>query len=90
MVDKPYDAAVVESESRRVNILAVRVVAYAKYLGLVGIIDVEGEVIARHHPVELGRDHARERYLGRGDLALQLVLRPAFPCIHEGRKVVFE
>ena len=47
-------------------------------------------MIARHDPVELRGDHARERDFGRGDLALQLILRPAEPRIHEGTQIIFQ
>lgn len=52
------------------------------------VIDVEGEVIPSHHPVECWGYHTREWDLCRGDLSLELVLCSALPGIHKGGQVV--
>ena len=90
LVYQAHDAGVVKPEGCRVDVLPVGVVPHAEDLGRIGVVDVEGEVVPGHHPVELRGDHARKGNLGRGDLSLQLVLRPAFPCVHKGTEVVFE
>ena len=52
------------------------------------VIDVEGEAIPSHHPVECWGYHTREWDLCRSDLSLELVLCSAFPGIHKGGQVV--
>lgn len=90
LVDEPHDARIIEAQRCRVDVLPVGIVAHAQNLRVFGVVDVQRKVVARHHPVELRGDHAREGYLGRSDLPLQLVLRPAFPRIHKGRQVIFQ
>ncbi len=90
LVDEFHDAAIVEAECRPVDVLAVGIVAHDQYFRIVGIVYVEGELVARHDPIKLRRNHARKRNLGRGDLSLQLVLCSAEPCVHKWREVVFE
>ena len=41
----------IQSQSRSVNVLPVGIVPHAEYLGIVRVIDVEREVIARHDPI---------------------------------------
>ena len=84
------NAGVVQSQSRPVDALTVGIVADYQHFRLFGIVDVEGEIVRRHHPVESRGDHAGKRYLGTGNLPLQLLHRRAFPCVHEGRKVVLK
>lgn len=84
------DTGVVQPQGRRIDVLPVRVVAYAQYLWLIRVIDIQREVVPAHDPVERGADHARERDLGTCDLALELLHRPAFPGVHERREVVLQ
>lgn len=42
---------IIQSQSRSVNVLPVGIVPHAEYLGIVRVIDVEREVIARHDPI---------------------------------------
>ena len=90
LVDEFHDAGVVQSQRRPVDALTVGVVTDYEHLRLFGIVDVEGEIVRRHHPVERRGDHAGKRYLGTGYLPLQLLHRRGFPCVHEGRKVVLQ
>lgn len=89
-IDKPYQARVIESQRRAVDALTVGIVAHAEDFRLLRVIDVQRKVIARKHPIELRRDHTRERDFHRCHLSLQLVLRIAFPCIDKRREVVFQ
>ena len=52
-----HDARVVKAQCRRIDILAVGVAAHAKDFRGLGIVQVEGKVVARHDPVERGRDN---------------------------------
>ena len=61
-----------------------------QHFRLFGIVDVEGEIVRRHHPIESRGNHAGKRYLGTGNLPLQLLHRRGFPCVHKGRKVVLQ
>ena len=70
LVDEFYDARIVKSKCCRVDVLSVGVVAHDEDLGLMRVIDVEGEVIASHYPVECWGYHTREWDLCRGDLSL--------------------
>lgn len=90
LIDELDNAGVVQSQSRPVDALTVGIVADYQHFRLFGIVDVEGEIVRRHHPVESRGDHAGKRYLGTGNLPLQLLHRRAFPCVHEGRKVVLK
>ena len=63
-------ASSIQAKSRGVDVLSVGVVAHDEDLGLTRVIDVEGEVIASHYPVECWGDHTREWDLCRGDLSL--------------------
>ena len=89
-VDELHDAGVVQSQRRPVDALTVGIVTDYKHFRFFGIVDVEGEIVRRHHPVERRGNHAGKRYLGTGNLPLQLLHRRAFPCVHEGRKVVLK
>ena len=90
LVDELHDARIIQAKGRRVDVLSVGVVAHDEDFWLTRVIDVEGEVIASHYPVECRGDHTRERDLCRGDLSLELVLCSAFPGIHKGGQVVSE
>ena len=90
LVDELHDAGVVQSQRRPVDALTVRIVADYEHLRLFGIVDVEGEIVRRHHPVERRGNHAGKRDLGTGNLPLQLLHRRGFPCVHKGRKVVLQ
>ena len=85
LVDELHDTAIVQSQGSGVDVLSVGVVAHDEDLGLTWVIDVEGEVIPGHYPVECWGNHTREWNLCRGDLSLELVLCSAFPGIHKGR-----
>ena len=84
------DARVVQSERRPVDGLPVGVVADAEHLRLVGVVDVEGELVGGHHPIERRGNHARERYLGRSNLPHELVGSPGEPCVEERAEVVLQ
>ena len=90
LVDELHDAGVVQSQRRPVDALTVGIVADYQHFRLFGIVDVEGEIVRRHHPVESRGNHAGKRDLGTGNLPLQLLHRRGFPCVHEGRKVVLQ
>lgn len=51
------------------------------------IVDRQGEIVARHHPIQLRRDDSQQRNLHAAELALQLVLCTAFHCIQKRRHV---
>ena len=70
LVDELDDARIIQAKSRRVDVLSVGVVAHDEDLGLTWVIDVEGEVVPCHHPIERWGDHTREWDLCRGDLSL--------------------
>ena len=84
------DARIVQAESRRIDILPVRIIAHAEDFGVFGIVQVKGEIVSRHHPVKLWRDHSRKRDFRTCYLALELVLSSTLPCVHKGGKIVFE
>ena len=90
LVDELHDAGVVQSQRRPVDALTVGIVTDYEHFRLFGIVDVEGEIVRRHHPIESRGNHAGKRYLGTGNLPLQLLHRRGFPCVHEGRKVVLQ
>ena len=90
LIDEFYDARVIQTQCSPVDILAVGIVAHAQYLRFFGVIDVERELIARHHPIQLRRNHPRQRYLCRGNLSRQLLHRSTLPRIHEGRKIILQ
>ena len=90
LVDELHDTGVVQSQRRPVDALTVGIIADYEHFRLFGIVDVEGEIVRRHHPVERRGDHAGKRYLGTGNLPLQLLHRRGLPCVHEGRKVVLQ
>ncbi len=90
LVDELHDAGVVQSQCRPVDALPVGIVADYEHFRLFGIVDVEGEIIRRHYPIESRGNHAGKRYLGTGYLPLQLLHRRGFPCVHEGRKIVLQ
>ena len=90
LVHKLHDTGIVQSQCRRIDILPVRIVAYAKNLRVFGIVQIQREIITRHHPVKLWRDHARKRDFRARYLALELVLCASLPSVHERGKVVFE
>ena len=90
LVDELHDTGVVQSQRRPVNALPVGIVADYQHFRFFGIVDVEGEIVRRHHPVERRGNHAGKRYLGTGNLPLQLLHRRGFPCVHEGRKVILQ
>ena len=52
LVHQLDDARVVQTECRPINRLPVGVVADAEHLRLVGVVDVEGELVGGHHPIE--------------------------------------
>ena len=56
-VDKTDDATVVEAEGCGIDILAVRIIAYAQHFGFLGIVYVQCKIISRHDPIELRGDH---------------------------------
>ena len=70
LVDEFHDARIVESECCRINVLAVRIIAYDEDFRLTWVVDVEREIISCHHPIESRAYHARERYLCRSNLPL--------------------
>ena len=90
LVDELDDARIIQAKSCGVDVLSIGVVAHYEDLGFMRVIDVEGEIIAGHYPVERWGDHTRERDLCRGDLSLELVLCSAFPGVHKGGQVVSE
>lgn len=63
LVDEPRDARIIETQRCRVDVLPVGIVAHAQDLRVFGVVDVQRKVVARHRPVELRGDHAREGYL---------------------------
>ena len=63
LVDEPHDARIIETQRCRVDVLPVGIVAHAQDLRVFGVVDVQRKVVARHRPVELRGDHAREGYL---------------------------
>ena len=84
------DARIVQAESRRIDILSVRIIAHAEDFWMFGIVQIQSKIIPCHHPVKLWRDHSRKRNFRTCYLALELVLSSALPCIHKGGKIVFE
>ena len=90
LVHELHDTGIVQSQCRRIDILSVRIVAYAEDFGVFGIVQIQREIITRHHPVKLWRDHARKRDFRARYLALELVLCASLPSVHEWGKVVFE
>ena len=90
LVDNLYNTAVVQSERSTVDRLPVGIVAYAEDFRLVGIVDVQRELVGGHHPIECRRDHAGQGYLRTGDLAHELVGSSRQPCIEEGAEVVLQ
>ena len=90
LVDELHDAGVVQSQRRPINALTVGIVTDYQHFRLFGIVDVEGEIVRRHHPVERRGNHAGKRDFRRSYLPLQLLHRRGFPCVHEGRKVVLQ
>ena len=75
---------------RRHRYSACRDCSPCKGLSVPSVIQIERKVVSRHHPIQGRRYKTRKRYLGRGYLPLQLFGRPAFPCVHEWRKIVFQ
>lgn len=53
LVDELYDAGIVQSQSRTVNILAVRIVAHTEYFRLFRVVDVQRELTVGHYPIKL-------------------------------------
>ena len=52
-----YNTAVVQAERSTIDRLPVGIVAYAEDFRLVGIVDVQRELVGRHHPIECRRNH---------------------------------
>ena len=57
LVHQFHDTGVVQSQCCRIDILPVRVVTHAKDFGVCGIVQIQREIIPRHHPVQLWRNH---------------------------------
>ena len=70
MVDELEHSRGVQGDGGAVDALAVGVVAHAHDLGLLGVVNVQGEVVARHDPVQCRGDELAEGDLCGGDLAL--------------------
>ena len=73
MVDELERAGCIQGDGRAVDGLAVRVVAQADDLRVFGVVDIEGEVVAGHDPVQRRGDELAEGDLRGGDLAHQLL-----------------
>ena len=52
-VHELHDTGIVQAESCRIDILPVRVIAHAKNFRVFGIVQIQREIITRHHPVQL-------------------------------------
>jgi len=90
LIDNLYNAAVVQSERSTVYRLPVGIVAYAEDFRLVGIVDVQRELVGGHHPIECRRDHTGQGYLRTGDLPHELVGGSRQPRIEERTEVVLQ
>ncbi len=73
LVDQLDSPGNVEGEHRPVHLLLERVVAQADELGGLRVVEVQREVVAREHVVELRGDEPGHADLGAGDLPLELV-----------------
>ena len=51
LVYQLYNAAVVQSQCRRIDVLSVRIISHAKDFRVFGIVQVQCKIIAGHYPV---------------------------------------
>ena len=73
-----------QSQGCSVDALAAWIVGDTDDFGLVRIVDVQGEIVSREHPVEGFGSETVERDSGRCNLALQLLEGLVLDGIHEG------
>ncbi len=90
LVDKLHDAGIVQAQRRAVDVLTVGIVADTEDFRLFGIVNIQCKLAVGHDPIELGRNHARERYLRRGYLSGKLFHRAALPSVHERGKIILQ
>ena len=90
LIDNLYNTAVVQAERSTIDRLPVGIVAYAEDFRLVGIVDVQRELVGRHHPIECRRNHTGQGNLRTGDLSHELVGGSRQPRIEERTEVVLQ
>lgn len=60
-------------ERRSIDRLPAWIVTYTDNLGLIRVVDIQGEIVPRKCPVQCFGSEAVERHAGGGNLALQLL-----------------